>query len=113
MGALGRITSETDLPPDDVITGFLLQAKKLNDEGVKVPRVKKEQAPVEMPEDFTIALEQNILAKNQWELFTPGKKKEYITWVAEAKAQDTRIRRIETALEWIAEGKSRNWKYEK
>jgi uncharacterized protein YdeI (YjbR/CyaY-like superfamily) len=114
MGSLGKLTSEADLPSDDVIIALILEAKRLNDEGIKLPpKTKQEQTELEMPEDFSIAMAQNTLANNQWENFTIGKKKEYIQWIAEAKAQDTRIRRIETSLEWIAEGKSRNWKYEK
>jgi uncharacterized protein YdeI (YjbR/CyaY-like superfamily) len=115
MGHLGRISSEEDLPPDDVIIGLIQQAKKLNDDGVKLPprERKVDDTPLEIPEDFTTALALNILAQNQFDNFPPGKKKEYIEWITEAKADDTRKRRIETALEWISEGKGRNWKYQK
>ncbi|HEY1038432.1 MAG TPA: YdeI/OmpD-associated family protein, partial [Bacteroidia bacterium] len=52
-------------------------------------------------------------AKKHFESFTPGKQKEYVTWLVEAKTEATREKRLETALEWIAEGKSRHWKYQK
>lgn len=115
MGSLGRIGSEADLPPDDVIIGLIQQAKKLNDDGVKLPPRPRviDDTPLKIPEDFSIALALNILAQNHFDQFSAGKKKEYILWITEAKADDTRKRRIETALEWISEGKSRNWKYEK
>ncbi len=115
MGHLGRITSEEDLPPDEVIIGLIQQAKKLNDDGIKLPpRPRKvDETQLEIPEDFATALALNILAQNQFDNFSPGKKKEYLEWIAEAKAADTRARRIETAMEWISEGKIRNWKYQK
>ncbi|MEO7266129.1 MAG: YdeI/OmpD-associated family protein, partial [Ferruginibacter sp.] len=40
-------------------------------------------------------------------------KKEYLQWITEAKTEDTRNKRMATAIEWIAEGKGRNWKYQK
>jgi len=36
-----------------------------------------------------------------------------VEWVATAKSEETRARRIATAVEWMAEGKPRNWKYMK
>jgi uncharacterized protein YdeI (YjbR/CyaY-like superfamily) len=36
-----------------------------------------------------------------------------VEWIAEARQVATRERRIAQAVEWIAEGKSRNWKYER
>ena len=38
---------------------------------------------------------------------------EYIDWITEAKAKETRVRRLQTAIEWMAQGKTRNWKYER
>jgi len=35
-----------------------------------------------------------------------------VEWVTEAKTEETRDKRLATAVEWIAEGKGRNWKYE-
>ncbi len=48
-----------------------------------------------------------------FEEFTYSARKEYVEWITEAKTEDTRTKRMTTAIEWIAEGKSRNWKYER
>ena len=67
---------------------------------------------LKMPIDFAAALKKNKKAQTVFENFTPGKKKEYIEWIIEAKTEPTKIKRIETAVEWISEGKSRHWKYQ-
>jgi uncharacterized protein YdeI (YjbR/CyaY-like superfamily) len=66
-----------------------------------------------MPVDFAAALKKNKQAQTVFDNFPPGKRKDYILWIIEAKTEPTKLKRIETAVEWIAEGKSRNWKYEK
>lgn len=116
MGSFGRITSLADLPPDDELRGYLLKAKQLNDEGVKAPR--REKAPEEKKEhamhpELADALAGNEAAAGHFDSFSPSKRKEYLEWIAEAKTDATRRKRIDTAVEWIAEGKSRNWKYER
>jgi uncharacterized protein YdeI (YjbR/CyaY-like superfamily) len=112
MGSLGKITSLKDLPGDKVIIDFIKQAKKLNDDGVKLPtRERKESKPVAIPTFFKAALNANKKALAQFDKFPPGQKKEYIVWLAEAKTEETRGRRLETAIEWISQGKIRNWKY--
>lgn len=113
MGHLGRITSVNDLPSDKIMLSYIKEAMRLNEENVKLPSKAKvaEEKEVEMPNFFKAALKRNVKAKKMFEAFTPGKKKEYIVWLVEAKTEATREKRLETALEWIAEGKSRNWKY--
>jgi uncharacterized protein YdeI (YjbR/CyaY-like superfamily) len=114
MGNLGRITSLKDLPPDKVIIAYIKEAMRLNEEGVKIEKPKP--APVKelaTPDDFTKALNKIKAAKKVFEEFSPGKRKDYIEWITGAKTEVTRKKRIETAVEWISEGKSRNWKYEK
>lgn len=114
MGNLGRIESLKDLPPDKAIIDFLKQAKKLNDDGVKVaPRKKKEAVELEIPDYFTKALKRNKIAAKHFEAFSASKKKDYVEWLTEAKTDATREKRLDTAMEWIAEGKPRHWKYQK
>lgn len=114
MGNLGRITSMKDLPPDSVIISFIKQAKKLNDEGIKLPpREKKPPKELVVPDYFTSALKKNKKAQGVFDKFPPSHKKDYVEWITEAKTEETRNRRMTTALEWIAEGKGRNWKYER
>jgi uncharacterized protein YdeI (YjbR/CyaY-like superfamily) len=114
MGSFGRITSVKDLPSDKVIMDFIKAAKKLNDEGVKLPPIKKTTAikPLVIPEDFTEALKKDKKANATFEAFSPSHKKEYVEWITEAKTEETRARRMATALEWLAEGKARHWKYQ-
>lgn len=112
MGNLGRITALKDLPPDKVIIDFIKQAKKLNDEGVKLPpKPKKPKTELIVPDYFIAALKKNKKAFEIFNNFSYSHKKEYLEWISEAKTEETRNRRIATAIEWMAEGKPRNWKY--
>lgn len=114
MGHLGRITSMKDLPPDKVILDFIKQAKKINDEGIKVPaKPKVEKKELEVPAYFTNALKKNKKAFATFNEFSYSHKKEYVEWVTEAKTEATRDKRMETAIDWMEEGKGRNWKYSK
>ena len=113
MGQLGRLTKPSDLPAKKVLAGYIKSAMALNDDGVKVARVPKRAAPkaVRVPEDLAVALKRNKKANATFEGFSPSHKREYIEWITEAKTAGTRARRLETAVEWMGEGKSRNWKY--
>ena len=91
----------------------MTEAAKLNEQGVKTPRGTKPKKPVSVPADLTKALAKNKKAKTAFDSFPPSHKREYSEWISEAKGKDTRQRRVDTAVEWIAEGKSRNWKYER
>lgn len=114
MGNLGRITSIKDLPPDKAMIGFIKQAVKLNEEGVKMDKKVKNPATAKnttAPKDFLDALKKNKKAFAIWTDWTPGKKKEYVQWITESKSEDTRASRIKTSVDWISENKIRNWKY--
>lgn len=115
MGHLGRITSLKDLPADKVLKAYLKEAMRLNDEGVKLPvKAKSEdKKELEVPDYFLSALKRNKKAKQVFENFSYSNKKEYVDWITEAKTESTQEKRLKTAMEWIAEGKIRNWKYVK
>jgi uncharacterized protein YdeI (YjbR/CyaY-like superfamily) len=114
MGFFGRMMSVKDIPPNKVMLDFIKQAKKLNDDGVKLPpRVKTTMKEIVVPAYFSKALKSNKKALATFNAFSPSNKKEYLTWVIEAKTETTREKRLKTALEWMAEGKIRNWKYVK
>jgi uncharacterized protein YdeI (YjbR/CyaY-like superfamily) len=108
-----KITSVDDLPSDAKIIALIKKAAKLNDEGVKVPKAKTAKKALDMPPDFAAALKKANGATANFEKFPPSHKREYIEWIVEAKKDETRQKRIATAVEWIADGKSRNWKYQK
>jgi hypothetical protein len=114
MGQFGRITVLRDLPPDATILAMIREAARLNEEGIAVPRrkaVPKKEAVV--PPDLAGALRATKGARAAFDAFSPGRRREYVDWIAEAKTEETRKRRLATAVEWIAQGKSRNWKYER
>lgn len=113
MGNLGRMTSLKDLPPDKVMIDFFKQAKKLNDDGVKVERKTSEKKPLKIPKELIAALNENEKATQTFENFSPSNKREYAEWIMEAKTDETKIKRLETAVDWMAEGKPRQWKYMK
>lgn len=113
MGHLGKITSLKDLPSDKKLISYIKEAVKLNDDGVKLPPRKKSETETTVPDYFIKALKKNKTAFKTFENFSPSHKKEYIEWITEAKTEETRNRRIITAIEWMTEGKSRNWKYMK
>ncbi len=114
MGHLGRITCLKDLPADKVILGYIKEAMQLNEMGIKVKKAPKAEVVVPaMPAIMQAALHKNKKANIAFEAFTPSHKKEYIHWIAQAKTEATQLKRLEQALEWIAEGKGRNWKYHK
>lgn len=113
MGHLGRITSMDALPSDAVLTSLIRQAMKLNDAGAKVPQARKKKPPLRVPMFITDAIKRHRAALATWERFPPSHKREYVEWITEAKTDATRERRLKQMLEWLAEGKSRNWKYER
>lgn len=113
MGSLGRLTMLKDLPSDKILAQYFKQTIKLIDEGVKLPRQIKspEAPPLEVPDYFMAALRKNKKALAVFESFAPSHRKEYLEWITEAKKEETRDKRMAQAIEWMAEGKPRHWKY--
>ena len=114
MGSFGRITSLKDLPNDKTMKKLIADAMKLNDDGVKVarPPVSKEKKVLVVPDVLLEALAKHEAAAETFNGFPYSCKKEYVEWITEAKTEPTRNKRLATTIEWLAEGKSRNWKYE-
>lgn len=114
MGHLGKIQSVKDLPSAKILSSYIKQGMKLNDAGIKVKAKKTEEKPaLVVPGYFTKALNANKAAKEAFAKFSPSFKRDYVQWLEEAKTEATRLKRMETAVEWISEGKGRNWKYMK
>jgi uncharacterized protein YdeI (YjbR/CyaY-like superfamily) len=114
MGQFGRLASIADLPPDDVLRDLVLKAMALTDSATRPARAKAAPKPEpETPPELDAALFANPAARATFDAFPPGCRREYVEWVAEAKRPETRGKRIAQAVEWMAEGKKRNWKYEK
>ena len=114
MGSFGKLTSLKDLPPKKELLTLIRKAMQLNEEGVKPPGVRKSRTPKPAPvppEDFAAALKKHRQARTTFEGFPPSQQREYVDWIIEAKRDETRQKRLAQAIEWLAEGKPRNWKY--
>ena len=117
MGQLGRITSLKDLPPKKVLLGYVKKAMALKDAGEKPTwagaRAARKRSELPVPEDLAaaLALRKNRKAKETFEAFSPSQRREYVEYITEAKRPETRARRVAESVEWLAEGKQRNWKY--
>lgn len=108
-----KFRSADELPADAVLLRYIRAAVALNEAGVKVPKAAKpKKPPPELPADLAAALKKNAKARASYDAFPPSHKREYVEWITEAKQEATRRRRLATAVEWMAQGKSRNWKYE-
>lgn len=114
MGSYGKMASLKDLPPQKRLLADLRKAMKLNEDGIKAPVVRKATAAAvaDIPADLAAALKQDKAAKATFDAFPPGCRREYIQWITEAKREETRAKRLAQTIEWLAEGKRRNWKYE-
>jgi len=115
MGQFGRITAVADLPPAATLARYIGQAMALNADGAqakaKAPPKPKVVRALTVPAYLAAALADHPDAGARFSAFTPGAQREYVAWLEEAKTEATRLRRLAQAIEWIAEGKKRNWKY--
>ena len=113
MGQFGRLASIDDLPPDAELDALIRQSVELAATAPAPRKVKHEpKPPSELHPEFASALAANPQAEATLDGFSPSARRDYLDWVAEAKQDATRAKRIATAVEWLAEGKKRHWKYE-
>jgi len=111
MGQFGRLTSLADLPADAELIGLIRSVANARE--VAPPKPKKPPRPeLPVPEELTAAFAANPQAKAVWDGFAPSHRREYSEWIGEAKRPETRAARVAQSVEWIAEGKQRNWKYQ-
>ena len=112
MGHFGRITSMEDLPNEKKLIGYLRKAAELSEAGIEKSRSRSRgKQKLSVPPDLKAALQKNSKARKRFENFSHSHKKEYVDWIADAKRDETRKRRLQTAIQWMAQGKSQNWKY--
>jgi hypothetical protein len=119
MGSFGRLTSLDDLPPRSQLLRYVQLATQAIDSGERTSSISRPRSPVRVakpadivPEALSLALNANKLASSNFAAMSPSCRREYNQWIADAKRGETRQKRVATAIEWIADGKSRNWKYE-
>lgn len=113
MFSVGKITTMEDLPGKIELKNMMQEAMDLTDAGFTLRKAKPEKKEVEIPGYFREILDQNKEVAEIFRAASPSFRKEYIQWITDAKTESTRTKRMEQALIWISERKSRNWKYEK
>jgi uncharacterized protein YdeI (YjbR/CyaY-like superfamily) len=116
MGSLGKITSLKDLPADKKMLGYYRQAAELILSGQRTKSLERTPKPAkpatEVPIELSAALKKNKVAAKVFADFSASCQREYVDWITEAKRAETKEKRVAQAVEWIAEGKQRNWKYQ-
>ena len=117
MGSFGKIASLDDLPPENELAAKLREAQaRIDQAGTarKKPAAAEPKAPrsIPMQEDLSAALAAAPAAAQFWDRLAPSHRYEYLEWITGAKREETRAKRLAQTVEWLAEGKRRNWKYE-
>ncbi|MFT3668209.1 MAG: YdeI/OmpD-associated family protein [Pseudoxanthomonas sp.] len=116
MGSFGKMTTVRDFPARRTLVSLIRKAMALIDAGAKPDATRTPRATkpaLRVPADLRDALAANAVAKKSFDGFSPSARRDYIEWITEAKRAETRTRRLEQAIAWLAEGKTRNWKYER
>ena len=113
MGQFGKLASLADLPGDAELDALIREAATLAATAPAPRKVKHAPKPAaEMHPEFAAALDAHPAARAVLEGFVPSARRDYLDWISDARQDATRTRRIATAVEWLAEGKKRHWKYE-
>ncbi|HET6431223.1 YdeI/OmpD-associated family protein [Dyella sp.] len=116
MGQYGKLTAVGELPPRRELIAAVKAAMQRIDAGAPSPRARaaaRARPMPAMPDDLAAALArgEHAAASRHFNAFSASAQREYIEWIAEAKTAATRSKRLASTLEWLAEGKPRNWKY--
>jgi uncharacterized protein YdeI (YjbR/CyaY-like superfamily) len=107
-----KLRSVGELPSKALLVRTIKLAVALNQEGIRPKREPSKKPPVKPPPYLVAALKKSAKARRTFEGFTDSQRREYVDWLAGAKQDATRERRLATTIEWLAEGKQRNWKYQ-
>ncbi len=116
MGSFGRMTTLADVPAKRSLLAMIRKAMRLNEQaarGAAPRRIARPRAALPVPDDLHAALQANPAAARTFEGFSPSHRRDYIEWIIEAKRAQTRQRCLAQAIEWLAEGRTRHWKYER
>lgn len=112
FGQLGKLKGPDDLPTDATLVRLVKAAVAMHAAGLgKRPKPQPKPRKLDVPPDLLAALRKNKKALATFEAFAPSHKRDYVEWITSAKRDETRARRLATAIEWMAEGKKHNWKY--
>lgn len=113
MFQLGKLKSIDDLPTQEILISAIQEAMALTESGAIIKKRKADTSEVVVPDDFQQRLDDTISAKSHFDQFSLAQRRDYVQWINEAKTDNTRSKRINTSIEWLSEGKDRNWKYKK
>jgi uncharacterized protein YdeI (YjbR/CyaY-like superfamily) len=108
-----RLTTVSDLGSKKAMAADIKKAMTVNEAGVTLPRARRPPTSILVPDDLAAALRKNQKAQTAFEKFSPSHKREYVEWITQARREETRTRRLQTAIQQISEGKPQNWKYMK
>lgn len=115
LGSFGRIASLKDLPADRELLTYMAQAADLVESGARTKSIERPKKvakrAVRVPRELAAALKKNKMAAKAFEGFSPSHRREYAEWIGEARRAETRQKRVQQAVQWLAQGKPRNWKY--
>jgi uncharacterized protein YdeI (YjbR/CyaY-like superfamily) len=116
MGSFGKLRTMEDVPKKRELKAVLVEAARKIEQGERTKNwerpVKQAKPEAEVPEALAAALKKNKVAGVKFAEMSSSCRREYCEWIGEAKREETREKRVATALEWIVEGKGRNWRYE-
>jgi uncharacterized protein YdeI (YjbR/CyaY-like superfamily) len=113
MGQFGCITRVADLPKSSILVGYVREAARLNETGEKIGPIRKARKPIPVPKELVAALKKKAGATAKFQALSPSHQREYSEWIVEAKRDETKEKRLRTAVDQIAAGKSLMWKYDR
>jgi len=114
MGELSKIKNLEDLPNSEILINYIREAIELSKKKSTKTIVSEKKITIDLKSyDLQEIFSSFPKQAEKFDTFSPSHRKEYISWINEAKTEDTKLKRIKTMMEWLLEGKSRNWKYEK
>ncbi len=93
-----------------LITQYINEATENQKKGLTV---KPESVKLTMPTELKKALDKDAMVKKSFLALTPGKQKEYMGYILEAKMEKTKLSRIQKIIPLIQSGKGLHDKYKK
>ncbi|MGC4231490.1 MAG: YdeI/OmpD-associated family protein [Niabella sp.] len=103
-----RFTSKDEIDEKKILE-YLQEAIEVEKKGLKMQPEKF--TPVEPPPLLSDALQEDKKLKIAFEKLTPGKQKEYILYIKEAKQEATQLSRLDKIKVMILQGVGLNDKY--
>ena len=103
-----RFTSMEEIKPA-LVKKYVMEAIKNAKEGKEIKPEKK--AALAVPAELQAAFRNDKALKAAFQALTPGRQREYLEYISEAKGEETRLRRVAKSTPIILAGKGLNEKY--